>query len=514
MERARIIIDPQHRIDQSWCWRDDWNTGFDSVFGLLAKFARLNSMGARELASVFIKRDCVRRDAVLRAPKVDLRSCELLDRSAFAKHCRLDAKAIERAFITEKFSKASHKTSNSLRWCPQCARNGFHSALFQLDLVSACPIHDLMLRNKCPRCQREIAYILASETFERPFCCPWCENDLAPSLRHIRPLDLTFEAMESSRLENLTQLLIFERDMVPLRLALNRERKQLGLGEFAIAHPDWRRIESEYIGFVAQVIESLQIIEGVQQQRLPLVSIVVTVKQPIREKDPKGVVKSQRRRASKVSVDEINSMYVKRNWDEKLKKSYDVYNSVRRHIWRHMVGKHQACIAKCARHLWWNMEGERTCPICPIAEAFIRWRAHWEGCGTPRYLFSPMRKDPMGLVAWLASGAPVCPQGWSIRAEQWVNDHLLGTQCIGSFWEFFETALENEKNGHILWERRVNAGRYSAYWAIVGADTVKSPVCIYHQGYKPNSLAAALRSIDLDRNHTSMLLSQLSKIVR
>jgi hypothetical protein len=25
----------------------------------------------------------------------------------------------------------------------------------------------------------------------------------------------------------------------------------------------------------------------------------------------------------------------------------------------------------------------------------------WEACGTPRYLMAPMRKDPLGIAAWM-----------------------------------------------------------------------------------------------------------------
>jgi hypothetical protein len=44
--------------------------------------------------------------------------------------------------------------SSELRFCPVCLRLGFHSEIFQLHGLQACPQHGCRLQNDCPGCQR------------------------------------------------------------------------------------------------------------------------------------------------------------------------------------------------------------------------------------------------------------------------------------------------------------------------------------------------------------------------
>lgn len=514
MTPSRIIIETPHVIHNAWCWRDDWSTGYDSPYGLFAKFARLNAMGARELADVFIDRECGQRGAILRAPKVDLRSSALFDMAAFATHLRLAPKAIEHAFVVERLVNRRRRSSDVLRWCAKCACSGFHSATFQLDLIGACPVHSMMLRSRCPRCRSEIPYRLAHDVFAEPFCCPSCSFDLAPSLREMRPPSLKLRGKDEGWIENLVSLFVAEDEMVPVRLELNRKRKFLGIGEFAISHADWRRLESEYTGFVRQVVGVLQAERPGVQQVLPLGPLSVSTKR-FGGKTQLTQPKSPRRyKSDDIPIDQKTSAQVKRAWDGKMRSSYAVYSGVRRFLWRHVVQDHQACIASAAGHFWWNMDGESTAAFCPVAEAFVRWRMHWESCGTPRYLFSPMRKDPMGLGAWLGSEAPICPNGWTKEAEQWVSDHVLGSHCLGSFWEFLEKAITNAKRNKIGWSKHSHTGRYTSYWAVTGRDTKICPIRIYEQARTPSALAATLANLDHNRQHRKDHLSHLAAIVR
>lgn len=210
MKRARIVLETPYLIKSAWCWRDDWNTGYDSPYGLFSKFARLNAMGARELAELFVDRDCGQRGAILRAPKVDLRSSSLFDIQELAKHLRLDGRAIEQAFVVDRLSHRRRRSSDVLRWCAKCARYGFHTAIYQLDLIGACPAHGLLLRSRCPRCRSQIPYRLSPEVFAEPFCCPSCSFDLAPSLREVRPPSLKLRGTDEGWIDSLVRLFVFE----------------------------------------------------------------------------------------------------------------------------------------------------------------------------------------------------------------------------------------------------------------------------------------------------------------
>lgn len=511
---ARIVLDVPIQNEIGWCWRDDWVTGFDSAYALLSKFAKLNGMGARELASLFIDRECGQRTAILRAPKVDLRSSALFDRAALARILRLDDAQINHAFLLDRLANSRRKSSDVLRWCPRCATHGFHSPIFQLDLLAVCPTHGQKIRSHCPKCRIQIPYRLQPDVFFEPFCCPSCTADLAPILRNPKTRSLQLRSEETAWINNLVKLFTFEDEMVPIKLELNRKRRMLGIGEVVFAAGDWYRIESEYTGFVKQVLDDLEEEGGCHQRALKYDPISVTVKRTEVKLKSTSVDRRPKARRGQAPVDINSSSLLKRGWDGRLRASYLVYSSVRRHLWRHIVHEHQACIAAAGRHLWWRMEGERTVSFCPVAEAFLRWRMYWEGCGTPCYLFAAMRKDPFGLAGWLAASAPVCPPGWAWEAEQWVSDHVLGPTCLASFDDLLDIAIQNLTRGRIEWNGHAISGNHASYWAITGRGTPRYPIKIYEQLHEPYQFPTNMKKFCGNRAHRRVHLTSLVQVCR
>lgn len=515
MQGARIIITAQKQDNpQGWCSRDDWYTGHDSIYSLLAKFARLNAMTARELADLFISRECGRRTAILRAPNVDLRASELFDQAAFARHLRLDNGMVANAFVLGRLVNRVRRSSSVLRWCPQCAKAGFHTSAFQLELMGACPTHGQMLRSRCPRCRSEIPYMLQASVFEMPFCCPSCAFDLAPCLRETRARPLRFRPNELAWIDHMLRLFEFEDRMIPLKLELNRRRKVLGLGEVSIVRADWQQVQADYTSFVKQVLEYLEPKPPGVQLCIDLAEVSVTTKHAWRASTVPVRRPKAKRIDREIALERLTSAHVKQPWDHKLQASYAVYSAVRRYLWRHVVNAHHHCIATAANHLWWRMEGESTVTICPVAEAFIRWRMHWEYCGAPRYLMAPMRKDPMGLVSWLSSEAPICPVGWNRESEQWVSDQLLGARCFDSFQAFVDVAMKSRRRKKIKWERDANFGVCVRYWAVTGRDRPGAPTQIFQRTRSPHDFSSLILQHPSGRAHRDFHAQQLRQIVR
>lgn len=514
MKAARIILDTPIQVEQAWCWRDDWATGYDSAFGLLSKFARLNAMGARELADVFIHPDSGRRTAILRSPNVDLRSGEFFDKEAMSRHMRLPDEAISQAFLLEKLANSRRHSSEVLRWCPKCAHSGFHSALFQLSVVSVCPAHGQALRNRCHKCRHEVPYALEPKLFSTPFSCPYCGADFAPRLREVNLRSLKMRTQELGWIDNVSQLIAFEDGMIPLKLELSRRRRVLGLGEVAMSSADWGRAQADYTGFVSQVISELQAETRPSQPCLRYVPIDLVSRGTPRITIQGRAKKTRQGKSQEIPIDQRCSRDIKGAWDEQIASSYLVYSSIRRHLWRHLLFKHQRCITSAANHLWWHMEGEKTCAFCPVALAFLRWRMYWEGCGVPRYLLAPMRKDPYGLIAWYATHAPVCPPGWSPQAEHWVANHVLGRSCFGSFREYLEIAIKDAKRGTVEWHSKALTGMFESYWAVSGRDSPARPVRIYQQTGVPFDCSNVLASIQSDASHHLEHAARLGRICR
>jgi hypothetical protein len=513
VKAARILLDRPEPIQQSWCWRDDWITGFDSAFGLLAKFATLNVMGARELADVFIDRRCGQRSTILRSPNVDLRTGALFDHGQLATVLRLDVEQIRHAFLLETFSNRLRPSREMLRWCPKCANRAFHTPVFQLELVSACPVHGCALRSKCPRCRTEIPYRLRPELFTVTFACPSCKMDFAPALRDANTRSLQIRSSMTEWITNLVQLFKFEDEILPVKMELNRRRRTLGIGEAAFSPGDWRRIAAEYTTFITQALEDLAADTAGGQRSLPFSDLSRTLKRPSYRSNK---LPTERRRRSRppASPDSAQcSSYLKQGWDERLRAAYQVYSAVRRHLWRDVVSRHRGCAATAAAQMWWHMEGEKTKAFCPVAEAFLRWRMYWEGCGTPRLLFASMAKDPHGLSGWLSWGAPICPAGWTWESEQWVSDHVLGRTLLGSFREFLQIALRNHQRDKIVWDSHVLTGKYESYWAIAGKDTPLAPIRLYEQFHVPYRLRSLLDG-HAGRSHRELNRMQVARIVR
>ena len=103
MKAARIILDQVRPLTPEWCWRDDWYTGLDSAYGLLMKFATLNSLTAREIAHIVISKSCGKRNTICKCPNVDLRNSSVFDLDAMAHIFRINVAQVRSAFLLNIF---------------------------------------------------------------------------------------------------------------------------------------------------------------------------------------------------------------------------------------------------------------------------------------------------------------------------------------------------------------------------------------------------------------------------
>jgi hypothetical protein len=71
-------------------------------------------------------------------------------------------------------------TESRIRICPICLEHGYHSFLFQLNLLHDCPIHHLPLSTCCQSCGASLdRYGYAREVLDRPYHCAKCKKSLA-----------------------------------------------------------------------------------------------------------------------------------------------------------------------------------------------------------------------------------------------------------------------------------------------------------------------------------------------
>lgn len=477
-KKARIILDRYEPRTPSWNWRDDWYTNYDSTYSLFAKFAFLNAFAARDLVHIFISTDSGMRTKVLRNPQVDLRDPSYFDIPAMSIALRADIDTVSQSFLYAMLPNGQRKSVAHLRWCTRCAAIGFHSPLFQLEIISNCPIHARPLRATCPHCNSRIPYQLRKDVVDVPFACSSCKADFAPVLRNPRTRSLRLSENDIACMRNLTDLLKFEDQLIPRKLELNRLCKMQGSGEVVIAPADVRRHHSQFTGFVMQVLDEVR--AEVDTAQIPLALTEVT--QVIRGNKATpmhGIKLKKRRKRNEETI--LSHNEIKKDWGDMLVALHTVYCAIRRRIWRRLIASHQHCVVCAARRLWWHMEGENTPSFCPIAEAFLRWRMFWEGCGVPGHLLGPLTKPPFGIVGWQAQTAPICPQGWSRETEIWVTQHIFARACMSSYDDWMAVSTENHEIGHIQWTKHATSGRFESYWALTGHDSWHKPVRIYIQ---------------------------------
>jgi len=66
-----------------------------------------------------------------------------------------------------------------LRFCPVCITLSFHSVVFQYPHIFKCPVHDIQLQSRCPKCKSSIEVDCNENLFSKSYCCTKCSAPLA-----------------------------------------------------------------------------------------------------------------------------------------------------------------------------------------------------------------------------------------------------------------------------------------------------------------------------------------------
>lgn len=512
MKVARIILDSVRPPPPGWTWRDDWYSGVDSAYSLLMKFAMLNALSAREIAKIFISEKCGRRSAICGRPDVDLRSANVFDLDEMQQIFRLHQTQVRSAFLEEILTEGRLRSSETLRWCELCLQRGFHSAVFQVSMAAYCPIHRVPIRSTCSCCNFEIPYRLRTDIFSRPFACPQCGHDMAPGLRRPRANVLIPRLREQGFLGKLIRFFQFEDRVLSSKLELGKKFLQLAQGEVFFSPFERSGYISRYLGFVSHVLQELGYGGSGKQLHLSMERVERCERGASRallfkDDDPEDPELGPHTEAFLQKSGPVTS-----RCDAELAILKAVYRAIRRRLWRHFVGVHRGCIVAAARHLWWRVDGEITASFCPFAEAFIRWRMAWEGCGTPRYLFAKADREMYGIVGWLSARPAPCPSHWSAATQNWVLAHVFSSACIESFRELLAVAQQNSERGKTYWLRQRTVARYDSYWAVGGADCADRPTYVFVRSPMPPFLPRTKENSR--RLHFDNHIAQLAKLQR
>lgn len=156
---------------QQICWRSLEHHPFESAWCLCEKFCRWNSARFGDLWPLIAK------DTEAGPPPrlCYMRDVPWLDRTKFGTVFGLTSDEVRDAFF-ERYAPGDclrnySAAPNSLRVCPQCIGQGFHTHFQDLLFIGYCPIHAVPLLNACPRCRQHISSDVARGQRRDPFTC-------------------------------------------------------------------------------------------------------------------------------------------------------------------------------------------------------------------------------------------------------------------------------------------------------------------------------------------------------
>ena len=168
---------PLPKVARTYCTRPEWSTPGESAWMLLSKFSWCNRLLFSQLMQVVAPAS---DDPPIYG--VDLRRADRLDSTALLKGLALPALFGHSMFCGDGPHWLIEFAETDLRYCPECLRMGFHSALYQWRFLSVCPLHRTPLSMGCPRCGEAIAYRLEPALCDSPLRCGHCRAFWVPSL--------------------------------------------------------------------------------------------------------------------------------------------------------------------------------------------------------------------------------------------------------------------------------------------------------------------------------------------
>lgn len=163
-------------------WLADWEMPFEGPFTLLAKFAWANAADASALCHTVFGRKLLNSNNVSRHGRslLDMSWVGIADGLGipYLRDIAIEGALVSRAGRWTPYIAAD----NALRFCRSCLMHGYQSAIFQLDGMERCPIHQEPLVTACPNCRSgSLRYAITEPGFTAPFHCSNCMAPLAGS---------------------------------------------------------------------------------------------------------------------------------------------------------------------------------------------------------------------------------------------------------------------------------------------------------------------------------------------
>lgn len=193
MQRAgQIRILTRETRSNTFTWREESISPFESVWGLLQKFRMVNALSDADLKEIFGADTLININRLIRSDTItDLERLGVIYGTKLSSVLQVDIVSISIQHINNMLGKLPKNKPfenryhsyirKELFYCEKCISAGFHSIFHQFTLVEYCPFHLTKLRSCCPNCHRSLPFLTLTG-FLVPFTCkcgyPLIHNNL------------------------------------------------------------------------------------------------------------------------------------------------------------------------------------------------------------------------------------------------------------------------------------------------------------------------------------------------
>lgn len=286
------------------------------------------------------------------------------------------------------YARLSLLIFQTLRFCPECIKSGYHSCLYQLMLFKYCPIHYLELQIQCPYCFSLISMDASGRNFKNAYGCPICKTCFC-EIDDIRNIGLGKFQIE--RIERAGEILLN---------CLNRGKK-------------------------CSVFYSDSYYELPRKKKSGNCILQIWT-----DLFPSNIITTE--------SNDLNHYVVKRRRTENASESdhlkiIAIYKSIRRHIFKVYIRPHKKCYQAIKKigavYSGFSCNGSI---FCPDVHGYIIWRMYWEG---------------QLNIYWLDKKANNFDIKWE-KSDLLNTDEsmrIFSIECLQSFFHFLIDAHTYEK---------------------------------------------------------------------
>lgn len=160
-------------------WRKEWINAYESPWSIFEKVCLANQVSRTELLRTLGNHDVKNiKSSIIGNNRREFIQLSGFDPIMLKQYLGCDLVGHNRSIIETILKPIEYFREHiltwfteSMRWCPDCMRMGYHSWLHQFALVHICPIHQIKLISSCPGCLNEIPFLLSDIRLNDPFTC-------------------------------------------------------------------------------------------------------------------------------------------------------------------------------------------------------------------------------------------------------------------------------------------------------------------------------------------------------